>query len=506
MQATITHAAVRAAPAASSRAAAVPARERARRRLVAVVLLIYLLLIFEGALRKWAFPQASLYLFFVRDPFVLYAYFLATVHGLWPKRSYWLTAIVVVAALGVLICALQLMIDHSGQSNRLVLAAYGWRNYFLYAPLAFLVGAQFRAKDLARVARWTLLLSVPMAVLVTAQFAAPPNAAINVGTGSDRALQFVGLVQTAEHTRPMGTFSSQQGQVQFVASGVALFFALIFLPARNRPVGRWVLVLAAGGLATLLALSGSRTTVLHCGLIAVAGMALVLVGRGAALKFRSLALPIALAAAFAVLYPIVFQEGFEAFSQRWETAAKTENKIFQGGVYGRALYGFVDFMRLFGETPVLGYGVGLGGNASTTLGVDINGVDPLALAETDWARHILELGSIFGSAYIVLRIVLAAWLGVLVLRATRRGSGALPLLLYAYVSYLLLLGQITGQGAVNGYAWLFMGFCIAAANEQLRGKGSASDGAPPPPATAAPVRGRALVTTRGFTRTGSRAS
>ncbi|MBC7881424.1 MAG: hypothetical protein H7Y37_08820, partial [Anaerolineae bacterium] len=35
------------------------------------------LLIFEGALRKWAIPQLSTPLLLVRDPFVLLAYFLA---------------------------------------------------------------------------------------------------------------------------------------------------------------------------------------------------------------------------------------------------------------------------------------------------------------------------------------------------------------------------------------------------------------------------------------------
>jgi hypothetical protein len=39
----------------------------------------------------------------------------------------------------------------------------------------------------------------------------------------------------------------------------------------------------------------------------------------------------------------------------------------------------------------------------------------------------------------------------------------LPLLLLAYVSVELLYGQITGHGTINGYAWLFMGFCLAAA-------------------------------------------
>jgi hypothetical protein len=37
------------------------------------------------------------------------------------------------------------------------------------------------------------------------------------------------------------------------------------------------------------------------------------------------------------------------------------------------------------------------------------------------------------------------------------------MMLYAYVVLTLLNGQITGQGAINGYAWLFAGLTVAAA-------------------------------------------
>jgi hypothetical protein len=128
----------------------------------------------------------------------------------------------------------------------------------------------------------------------------------------------------------------------------------------------------------------------------------------------------------------------------------------------------VDFTRLLGQTPLLGYGLGIGGNASTTLGVKLEGENPVNLAETDWARHIVDLGPVFGIVFIALRVVLTIWLGMLALRAVRRGADPLPWVLYGYAGYTLLLGQITGQGAINGFAWLFAGFCIAAAQEQLR--------------------------------------
>ena len=51
--------------------------ERSRRWIVDLVFIIYWLLIFEGVLRKWVFPDEFKILFFVRDPFVLAVYVLS---------------------------------------------------------------------------------------------------------------------------------------------------------------------------------------------------------------------------------------------------------------------------------------------------------------------------------------------------------------------------------------------------------------------------------------------
>jgi len=443
------------------------AGERARRHLVNVVLLVYLLLIFEGSLRKWVIPGWSLYLFFIRDPFVVYAYVFALRHRLWPKGNPFLPVFTIACGVGLALGSLQLMTGEVG-ATRILLALYGWRNYFLYAPLAFLIGANFRLDDLARFGRWTLLLSIPIGVLVAAQFWAPMTSAINVGLASDAALQFVGLGLNGEHTRPMGTFSSGAGQIQFVASTFAFWLAFLIMPSKRRPVRWWLLAPAGAGLAMCLAMSGSRATVLQTALVAVAALGLGFVGRTAAIRMRSTAAPLSLSLLAVVVFPIVFSEAIDAFAARWEVAGSAESARFQGGVFGRALYGFVDFANLLGQTPLLGYGLGVGGNARSTLGFKIEADYSVLAAETDWARHIVDLGPVFGMVYIALRVVLAIWLGSLVLKASRRGAGPLPLLLYGYTGYVLLLGQITGQGAINGFAWLGTGLCIAASSEQLR--------------------------------------
>jgi len=437
------------------------AAERGRRQVVALVLLVYLLAIFEGALRKWVLPQYSQYIFFIRDPVLIVAYAIAWRHGLWPRGQLLFTVSLWMAGLGALLGALQAA---SGPPSelRLILGVYGWRAYFLYVPLAFLVGQVFRRRDLMRLFKLTLWLAMPIGALVMAQFFSAPGAPINVGSAANEELQFRGLTATAERTRPMGPFASGAGQQQFTATACAVALAF-FLTPRHLPQPSLLLLAAgSGGVLTALALSGSRGTVLQCALAVGFAVALGLLGRGAALKRRAVLWPAVLGLAALTLYPVLFAEGFASFMQRWSAAEAAESRSFEWGVFGRAFYGLIDFVRLVDEVPLLGYGLGYGGNASVTLGATIDGVQPGLLAETDFARHMVDLGPLAGLGYIAFRLALAVWLTARVLRLARRSEDPMPMLLLSYVAYVLVMGQITAQGSINVYGWLFMGLLIAA--------------------------------------------
>ena len=440
-------------------------RERARVRLVRAVLVIYVLAVIEGAIRKYLAPQLSQYIFFARDPVLFYVYLLAFRYRLWPRRDAFLSALVVAAFLGAVLALLQAAIGGPSDA-RLLLGVYGWRSYFLYGPLAFLIGTTFQRADVLKVARVTLWLAVPVAVLVAAQFASPPYAAVNVGVAEEESLQFRGIGLDAEHIRPTGTFTSSAGQQQFVGTACAFWFALLLTPASRRGVGPMTIALAAAAILTCVALGGSRGTTLQCGLSVLFAFALGVAGRSAGLKARAIGIPIAIVVAATVLYPIVFPVGFQTFVERWNTAAVVETG-FSGGVFGRALYGFVDFVRLIELVPALGYGLGFGGNASTVLGATVDGVLPGKLAETDYARHMVDLGPSFGLAYIALRVAIIIWLSRLVWRATRRAADPLPLLLYSFAAWVIAVGQITGHGTTNVFAWLTLGLCIAASRHPL---------------------------------------
>ncbi len=461
--------------------------------MVWTVLLIYLLAIFEGAIRKYIAPQFGQYIFFIRDPFLIYAYILATRFGLWPRNQGFFALSLFMCAFGVVLFALQTAL-FGVENIRVLLGVYGWRSYFFYVPLAFLIGAQFRHDDLRLFARVTLLVSVPIAVLVLAQFSSPPNAPINVGVAEEKELQFKSVGITVERIRTTGTFTSPGGQQQFIASSFAFVLAMLLMPRRR--AGVVFLAVTAGGVLTCLALSGSRGAMLHCGVIGLFALGIAFIGKSAALKAKALLLPLALGVAAITLYPIVFPAGFETFMTRWNAAAGTESRI-EGGVLGRALLGLVDFVRFVDLVPIFGYGLGYGGNASTILGAEVDGIKVGYLAEADFSRQMVDLGPVFGMCYIAMRVALTIWLGQRVWAASRRAADPMPMLLFGYASYQLVFGQITGNGTINAYGWMFTGLCIAATRSSLAaGRETRHAAAPMPASGRAFGRGASTVNAR----------
>jgi hypothetical protein len=436
------------------------AQEKGRRQIVTLVTVVYLLLIFEGALRKYLLTSYGQLLFFIRDPFVLAIYWLAFRHSLFPRGNALLTAGVVFSVFGLLLIGAQTLGVASGIEKWPILAAYGWRNYFLYIPLGFVIGEVFRPADIRRIVNLTLVLAIPIALLVLLQFRSSPDAPVNVGFGASPEEQFRGLTVDVDHTRPSGTFTSDVGQKEFDASSVAMLLALWIAPAARRFLKSWQILAATCAILSCLAVGGSRGAMVHSALIVIAAVGSVAVLRGSGASARAILLPTVIIFLATILYPVVFPEGYTSFMGRWDRAAAVETQYSRLGIVARALYGFIDFFSLVGTTPIVGYGIGLAGNASLTLGVVIPGFT--GWAETDWARHIVDLGPIFGVAFIIYRIVLVAWLGAVCARGARRNGDPMPLLLFAFVGIELLYGQLTGNGSVNGYGWIFAGLCIAA--------------------------------------------
>jgi hypothetical protein len=213
-------------------------------------------------------------------------------------------------------------------------------------------------------------------------------------------------------------------------------------------------VICALGVTTCLAVSGSRTAFMHAAIIVAILIVLEFLVPPARRRWRMLiGIPVMLSLLIgfaAVTFPT-------ALATLWErqTAAQESGEDFLTRSVGLMGGGFT----LLDRAEPLGSGIGglSVGGASLTGGQAFAGG-----AENESERVILELGLILGPLYMLARWALALWLlGAAVVRL-RREDDAVPLMLWSVAGVMLVIGQATSQGTINGYTWLFTGFTIAA--------------------------------------------
>ena len=92
----------------------------------------FLLLLFEGALRKWFLPGLSQGLLIIRDPIVIWIYYLCYAQGVFPLENKYLQRCFQWVALAVVLSFL------INRANPLTIA-YGARTNLLHFPLDILV-------------------------------------------------------------------------------------------------------------------------------------------------------------------------------------------------------------------------------------------------------------------------------------------------------------------------------------------------------------------------------
>ena len=406
----------------------------------------YLLLIFEGVLRKWVFPSLSDPLLLVRDPFLLAIYVLALNRGIFPFNGYTIL-------LFLLGCAAIVTGITVGSKNPLV-TAYGFDSLFLHIPLVYIIPRVMSQDDVIRIGKYTLLLTLPMAVLMVIQFKSHPEALINCGAKGGIGSQLGGAFGKV---RPPGFFTFITGAAQFLA------FATVFLI-----YGFWqkntyprVLLLTSGiALAVSAIVSTSRLTLGGIGVVFLMVGVIVLHDRKSVSNVVGMLIPIGAVLVVATNLD-VFNEGKAVFEARLKEAGD-----LGVGVTGTAVNWTV---RVFGDfyggfaaiqnAPLLGAGLGVGTNVGARL---ITGELGFLLAEGEWARVVLELGPFLAIPYLVIRGLICRYMYVNAAQSARAGN-ALPMLLFGSSFLLIIAGQFS-QTSTLGFAVLGAGLCLASTN------------------------------------------
>ena len=416
--------------------------------------------IVEGALRKWIVPGLSTPLLIIRDPILLYIYYLAFTKGLFPKGVF---------VSGVLVLgAIALLVSVAATDTPLLIELYGWRASYLHLLLIFVIPKVFDVDDVRRLGKWMLLVTPPMAALVFLQFLAGRNSWLNAGAGGSAGA----MIESAYgHIRPSGTFSFTNGLTGFT-SLAAVYFLYHLLEGRVYP--RLIWLAAAPSLVLLVVLSGSRSA---AGLVFLIMSALTFIGivhrryRGVTFKLAGmLGLLVLVGGSFAV-----FKQGLDVFAYRFGNAANV-----RAGFFGRFFESFDAPFLIAENTPAFGYGLGMGTNVAGGL---LLGHSALLLSEGEMGRDIMESGPLIGGLYLSLRACIALGMGSAALRSLFRNVNTLPLLIFSGCFIDLLEGQFS-QPTELGYATIACGLCLAAnrpgAPAPLPAPPSSAEPPPPP--------------------------
>lgn len=427
--------------------------ENARRHSVDVLFFIYLILIFDGVLRKYGLPEYQRPLILLRDPVVFYLYIHALRHGLMQRSAFLFTGLVF-AMLTIIVVGIQM----ETSAVPTFMMVYGFRMYYSLLLLPFVMAVVLNNQDLQRFFRLNLILVTLMAPLMVLQVVSSPQDWINTGGAMDDALLFRNL-SYAGFVRPSGFFTSTGGAGPFLMLVGAIVLSVALMPKSERGCSQRLFVAGTLSLMVCASVCGNRGALLGLLLVGVGALLLTFIlPPGHIASSRAVTRAVALAIGGLVVALVFFPKNFDAMEIRW-TAANANVGPFQ--IIYRALDSFVDFVRMIELVPPDGVGMGAGTNAATAyLVTSTYGFE----AESGWSRHIVDLGPFLGITFIVWRIALTIYVGMVAFKHGRRSGDHRPWLIFAAMGHIILFGQTSGNSDVAGFAWFAIGLILAAPN------------------------------------------
>jgi hypothetical protein len=430
-----------------------PAEQAPSLHAVRISIWVYLvLLLLEGALRKWALPSLSDPLLVIRDPVVLAIYFFALRARVFP----WNAFVILLAVIGVLSLLLSILIFLEALiplKTILLVTLYGFRSNFLHMPLIFVMANVLDLEDVKRIGRWTLLLTIPMAALMAVQFKASPDSFINKTVGLGEAQQ---IATAGGKIRPPAVFSFISGPVFYLSAAAAF----VIYGALSKGVYKsWLLLMSTGALLAGVIVSGSRACVLAVVLVILVILLILVVRPSAVNKIAGTVLALVVVGLIASRLPF-FKEGIDVLSERFTTSAEAAETTVVGGLVERMAQEFTDPFVYLPKMPLTGWGLGLGtaGGARFLLGQGT-----LLFSENEWTRILAESGPILGFAFIFWRVAVMVKLFLASFRAVKRSGEVLAILLFSTVFLGVLNGQL-GQPTTLGFTVVLAGLCLAATN------------------------------------------
>jgi hypothetical protein len=411
---------------------------------------VFVLVVFEGALRKWAIPSAQAQIYLVKDAILLAVYLGFVLDG--RRNQPALRGVASIRIVLLLAFAFGCIEVFNPNSPSLLVGLVGVTKYFLYAPIAFILPYAFKSREhLLHMIRRYLVLAIPVALLSFFQVAAGPYSFLNVyvsWTEDPAELAHFGYENIV---RTSGTFSYISGYTAFLT--FVGFLAIGYNLAngwriKNNIVPILALTLVVGAMFT----TGSRSPVYT--LVATGPVILLLAVSGRVLRIQT-------AVRLCFLLPIVAfvalnlsSRAFDAFTQRVTEAPDS--------AVDRLLSPVNQTIWALSEAPALGMGIG----ATHPSALAIMGTQqPWWLgdlgAEDEPARVTVELGLIGLMLIYLLRFLIFGLALRWALSFKDPAYRALGIVLTVDLALGSIVGQIVFNATAGLYYWAAFGLLIA---------------------------------------------
>jgi len=415
-------------------------------RLFLYVLILFLL---EGTLRKWLVPSLSNVLFFSKDPFVLYAYWIAFRYGLFPKD--WLSRISYIVFLVLFVYSfIQAFLNDINP----IITLIGFRNYGLLIPLVILMKEYMSWQTIRTIGKIISWLAVPSAILVYMQYVSPASAFINrnVGVGGESGVFVVGegVVRTS------GFFSFNMGHAYFCILCFMFFMINSFLPQEEKLVPKWYTWIFFLACIANSAVSGSRANWAHVAMFFSFFLCTTMVFVNKVKTMKSVVYVIMGGLVGLLLLTTVFERSLDLIAARQKGAEENANENFAE----RALAGFGKvFEPLTKGYKIYGEGLGMGSSSGKFFGSASMGKK--ITYESEWPRVISEAGIVVGGFFLLFRLTMISYLIRSGMKIYSKTSNAIPLLFTGAIFWTLMYAQISFNGASFYYGWFFSGIAFA---------------------------------------------
>jgi hypothetical protein len=408
---------------------------------------VFFILVIEGVLRKWILPQASEFIYFLKDLVLFGAYLHYYILSNSQRQlliKHRIVSILVIFVTGW--CTYQAFNPSLGSP---IVALFGMKAYLFYIPLIWMLPNLFQSEEeLYKFLRSHLFLLIPVCILGVAQFFAPPSSPLNIYTpGTAQGVATFGS-EDNNSVRITGTFSYISTYGIYLAACFSLIIPMIF---RNQSkLWHWVTIVELLLLLVNSLMTGSRSTVFLQVLMLLGYFGIQFLNKPASTlhslkKFLPLAIIVAIAAS------IWFRPAIDAFWLR-----TTGNQDVSGRVSGT----FLEPVEFIKYTGLDGYGTGATHQATPMLRKILNlppgEVIPVGY-ESEMGRVTLELGPFGFLFWYGLRVstAIALWNVYLNLQRPFLRQLALTAFLFQAIQFN---GPLVFNYAFSLYYWFFTGF------------------------------------------------